>query len=181
MLALPQQAAIRRREKNATMRVEHVVFWTSVLGLLILAVLNYLRSKNLKQFLFEFLFIAVSGGIYLTVFQTAPPVQSKGVDSSGTAFVIILYICMLIGMAFHSLYVRLMKPATTRQPFDLGTFIAPVFASPIVFIPLLGAFQNADVDLANLTLPKYMVFLVAFENGFFWKELVDNRIKARKS
>jgi hypothetical protein len=25
-------------------------------------------------------------------------------------------------------------------------FIAPVFASPIVFIPLLAAFQNANID-----------------------------------
>jgi hypothetical protein len=162
------------------MRVEHVVFWASVLGLLILAVLNYLRNKNLKQILLEFAFLTASGAIYLTVFQTASTVQPKGVDSSGKAFVIILYICMLVGMGFHSLYVRLMKPAPTRQPFDFGTFIAPVFASPIVFIPLLGAFQNADVDLASLTLPKYMIFFVAFQNGFFWKEIVDNRNKAKK-
>jgi hypothetical protein len=52
--------------------------------------------------------------------------------------------------------------------------LLPMLASPLVFIPLLGAFQNAPVDLMSLTLPKFMVFFVAFQNGFFWKEVVDN-------
>jgi hypothetical protein len=88
---------------------------------------------------------------------------------------------MVVGMASHYLYNLLMKSARTRQPFDLRRFIAPIFASPIVFIPLLGAFQSADIDLTNLMLPKYMVFLVAFENGFFWRELVENRTKEQRS
>ena len=52
-------------------------------------------------------------------------------------------------------------------------FIAPVFASPIVFIPLLTAFQNANVDLNRLTVPKLLIFFVAYQNGFFWKEFFD--------
>ena len=80
-------------------------------------------------------------------------------------------------MTCHYLYTLLSMPKNQRRSFDFASFIAPVFASPIVFIPLLASFQNADVDLTNLTLPKFMVFFVAFENGFFWKELVDNRRK----
>ena len=73
-----------------------------------------------------------------------------------------------------------MQSDSERQPFNIGRFLAPVFASPIVFIPLLGAFQSMDIDITNLTLPKIMVFFVAFENGFFWKEVVDNHQKRTK-
>ncbi len=45
---------------------------------------------------------------------------------------------------------------------------------------LLAALQNADVDLENLTAPRMIVFLVAFENGFFWKEYFDHRRKDKE-
>jgi hypothetical protein len=67
-----------------------------------------------------------------------------------------------------------------RPPFDAGNCFAPILISPIVFIPLLRAFQNANADLADPTLPKRMIFLVTFENGIFCKELVDNRQREQK-
>lgn len=86
-----------------------------------------------------------------------------------------LFFCMLLGMVSQYLYRRFEKPKRRRTKFDWGVFIAPVFASPIVFIPLLAAFQNADVDLANLTVPRLMIFFVAYQNGFFWKEFFDRK------
>jgi hypothetical protein len=47
-----------------------------------------------------------------------------------------------------------------------------MFTSPLVFAPLWSAFQDAGMTLTSL---KYGVFVVAFENGFFWKEFFDNR------
>ena len=55
--------------------------------------------------------------------------------------------------------------------------LAPVLASPIIFIPLLASQQNADLDLSRFDIPRFMIFLVAFENGFFWREYFDNRKK----
>ena len=88
---------------------------------------------------------------------------------------IILYLCMLLGMAAQYAHNRFFLPKAQRPEFDFGLFLAPIFASPIIFIPLLAAMQNAEVDLAQLTVPKMMVFFVAFENGFFWKEYFDHR------
>jgi hypothetical protein len=82
---------------------------------------------------------------------------------------------MLLGMAAQYGYNRFEQPKAERKAFDFGLFIAPIFASPIIFIPLLAALQNADLDLTRLTTPKMMVFFVAFENGFFWKEYFDHR------
>ena len=155
-----------------------ILFWFSLAGLSILAVLSYRKSKNLSHLLMWIALLAVCGGTYFVVFQAQWSISSKGEQQPNqTGFVIVLYVCMLLGMGWHYFYTLLLTPKRDRDPFDIGSLLAPVFASPLVFIPLLGAFQNSQVDLASLTLPKMMVFFVAFENGFFWKEVVDNRRK----
>lgn len=107
---------------------------------------------------------------------------SKGVgENNEIYFVIILYIFMLLGMLANYFYNRFSKPKTNRESFDIGLFIAPIFASPIIFIPLLASLQTADIELSNLTTTKLMVFIVSFQNGFFWKEYFDNRNKEIKN
>lgn len=88
-------------------------------------------------------------------------------------------LCMIGGMFAQYLYRHFERPAHHRLKWDWGCFLAPVFASPIVFIPLLAAFSNVDIDLANprLKVPQLMVFLVAFQNGFFWKEYYDRKLR----
>jgi peptidoglycan biosynthesis protein MviN/MurJ (putative lipid II flippase) len=90
-----------------------------------------------------------------------------------------LAISMIFGMLAQYLYRHFERPERNRTKWDWGCFMAPIFASPIIFIPLAAAFQNADVDLAKdrMTLPRLMIFLVAFENGFFWKEYFDRKRK----
>jgi cytochrome bd-type quinol oxidase subunit 2 len=106
-------------------------------------------------------------------FPFSPPITAKGPDDFVLAGA--LFICMLFGMVSQFLYRRLEKPQRLRPNWDWGLFIAPVFASPIVFIPLLAAFQNANIDLKDLTAPRLMIFFVAYQNGFFWKEFFDRK------
>jgi hypothetical protein len=127
-------------------------------------------------------FLLVCGAIYFLAFRTASGVQPKGpTPPNELGFMLVLYVCTSLGMVAHFLYIHYTKPLRVRPRFDFGRFLAPLLISPIVFIPVLAAFQSADVDLANLTLPKYMVFFVAFENGFFWKEVLENRTKGNNS
>jgi|SRR5215469_16535950 len=163
------------------MNLASLIFWVSSVGLLILALLQFRKSKSIGLLVFWLAMLILGGVIYSFVFRPGATVQAKGALANQTAFIVVLYICMLLGMVSHYFYGWLLKPLHQRKGFDLGSLLAPIFASPIVFIPLLGAFQNADVDLAALTLPRFMVFLVAFENGFFWKEVMDNQRKEVKS
>jgi hypothetical protein len=82
---------------------------------------------------------------------------------------------MLLGMGAQFLYRHFEQPQRKRRKFDWGVFLAPVSASPIVFLPLLASFQNSEVDLSKLDVPRLMIFFVAFQNGFFWKEHFDQR------
>jgi hypothetical protein len=110
-------------------------------------------------------------------FPFASPVVKKGGNDLLLAGA--MAISMVTGMFAQYLYRHFESPVRFRHKWDWGCFVAPVFASPIIFIPLAAAFQNSDIDLTKdtLTLPRLMIFLVAFENGFFWKEYFDRRQK----
>jgi hypothetical protein len=110
-------------------------------------------------------------------FPFASPLVNKGGNDLLLAGA--LAVSMITGMFAQYLYRHFERPERYRQKWDWGCFIAPVFASPMIFIPLAAAFQNSDIDLTkdSLTLPRLMIFLVAFENGFFWKEYFDRRRK----
>jgi hypothetical protein len=152
-----------------------VIFWGSLAVLFALAVRAFRRSRHLGQFLVWVAVLAACGLAYYFTFDATQPFQSKG-EQSSAAGMIALYIFMVAGMGCHYLYSHFMKPEREREFFDFGLFIAPIFASPLIFAPLWTAFQNAGVTLTGL---RFGAFLVAFQNGFFWKEFFDNRRRRR--
>lgn len=111
------------------------------------------------------------------------PTLSTGETAKGTtddfALVAVLFLCMLLGMLAQVLYEHFSLPqrVRVRKKVDWGKFWSPVCASPIIFIPLMVTFQNANIELRSMTAPKMMIFLVAFQNGFFWKQFFDRRSK----
>ena len=147
-------------------------------GLIALSFFTLARHGRPRPFLFS---IAVLGGLALILhrlfgFPAAQPISaSKSLGSNDLPIIGVLFACMLLGMLAHWLYVWLEIPKLKRPTFDFGLFIAPVLASPIIFVPLLASLQNANLDLSRLDTPGFMAFMVAFENGFFWKEYFDNR------
>jgi len=153
----------------------------SMLSLII--VLAFLAKKSGRWRSF---FLACAGLVLFAFFLNRilnfpfKPATAKGPQDLVLAFA--LYVCMLAGIIAQFLYRRFERPQPKRPAWDWGLFLAPVFASPIVFIPLLAAFQTSEVKLEQLTAPRLMVFFVAFQNGFFWKEFFDRQQqKAGKS
>jgi hypothetical protein len=110
-------------------------------------------------------------------FPFPSPIVGKG--EHDLLFTGAMCLCMIAGMFAQYLFRYFERPARRRLKWDWGCFVAPVFASPIIFIPLATAFQNVDIDLTkpDLKLPQLMVFFVAFENGFFWKEYYELKRK----
>jgi hypothetical protein len=104
-----------------------------------------------------------------------PISASKSLTPNELPVIGVLFACMVAGMLAHWLYVWLEVSPGKRPGFDLGLFLMPVLVSPIIFIPLLAAQLNTDLDLSRLDVPHFMILPVAFENGFFWKEFFDNR------
>ncbi len=104
---------------------------------------------------------------------------AKGAPSEDMELVVVLFICMLAGMLAQVFYEHFSLPRTIRigEYIDWGQFWAPACASPIVFIPLMVTLQNANLDLKALTTPRMMIFFVAFQNGFFWKDFFSRKLK----
>jgi len=148
----------------------------SLVALAGLATYRFLQTKSWRPFLAQMLALLLVFAFLRALFDfPAPPPASKGDAQQDIYLIIVLYACMLLGMLAQYGHSRFSAPKKKRKPFDLGLFFAPVFTSPIIFIPLLAALQNAEIDLTRLDAPRFMAFLVAFENGFFWKEYFDHR------
>ena len=110
------------------------------------------------------------------LFLLRPSQVDKMGSIAETASMIICYAAMLLGMAAeygYSIAERRTRGETSS--FDMLTFLMPIFASPIVFIPLLTLTSELGAGGGAFTRARLMVYLVAFQNGFFWKQLFEQR------
>jgi hypothetical protein len=93
------------------------------------------------------------------------------------AAVAILMICILVGMMAEAAYAWLdYTPEKRRRAFDWPGMIKPIFVSPLILIPTVAAFQNAQIDLTSLGFPWLMIMLTAFEKGFLWRHYLKKRV-----
>jgi hypothetical protein len=113
---------------------------------------------------------ATAVGVY--VHTPASEIETKGgaQDAIAVAF---CYASMVLGMAAQYCY-RQAEGGAKRLRFRAAEFMMPIFASPIVFIPLLGIASEAAMS-GPFTHARLMVYLVAFQNGFFWKNFFEER------
>ena len=100
--------------------------------------------------------------------------QMGGIDE--TASLVICYAAMIAGMAAQYAYAMAERVSRgePRGKFELLTFVMPMLVSPIVFIPLLTLTSELGAGGA-FTRARLMAYLVAFQNGFFWKQLFEQR------
>jgi hypothetical protein len=113
--------------------------------------------------------LLVSAGVYFYAFREE--VESKGAVDEGLA-VALCYVAMLLGMVAEYFY-RQVERGRRRFRWEPMTFMMPIFASPIVFIPLLTLIDVSEGGV--FAKAKLMVYLVAFQNGFFWKGFFEKR------
>lgn len=146
----------------------------SLLALTFMAIYRLLKQKNWRIFLLHLSALIVCYWLLNAYFDFPNPAPTPRGEND-TSLVFVLYCWMLLGMLAQYIYRRFESAEKRQKKFDIYLFFAPIFASPIIFIPLLAALQNANIDLTRLETPQIMVFLVAFENGFFWKEYFDHR------
>jgi len=105
--------------------------------------------------------------------------QEKGIslDPSDAAVLTALFVSMLLGMAASTLKQRIDTPRRHRKKGTWEEFIYPVLVSPMIFVPLLALFdQTPGLQVAKLSAPRLMLFFIAFENGFLWKQYYASRV-----
>ena len=154
-----------------------IVIGTSIAGLAAISIFRFVKLKNVTAFAIQLAVLGLAAWLIYTLFYTPGAPVARGDDDGGDVYLIIwLFIFMVLGMLANYLYQYFSKPKAARDKleFDIGLFIAPVFVSPIIFIPLLVVFQEGNVSPDGNLTARIMFFLVAFQNGFLWKEYFDN-------
>ena len=113
-------------------------------------------------------------GVAVAVLTLVAPAESATRCADEAASIVLCYASMLLGMMAEYGYCKAERGETTFK-FELMPFLMPVFASPIVFIPLLSLMSEEAMFGHPFTRAKVMVYLVAFQNGFFWKSFLEQR------
>ena len=124
--------------------------------------------RQLRQYLILIAILAIiAPSIILYISQTQ--VESKG---SGTAWsmIVLMYVAMLLGVIAQAYYF-----AEANSWPSVASWLKPMLASPIIFLPLVSSYQMSISDLSSFSLVEFMILLVAFQNGFFWKTVFDRQ------
>ena len=116
--------------------------------------------------------LAIAGALGIVYALAPSAVQTRGgIDEA--ASIAFCYVSMVLGMIAQYGYAQAER-GNKKLELDWMTFLMPIFASPIVFIPLLTLTSEIAMGGA-FTRAKLMVYLVAFQNGFFWKSFFEQR------
>jgi hypothetical protein len=114
----------------------------------------------------------IGAGFMISVsFPLTGGVESKG-GTSATPWVMVgaMYAAMVFGIIAQSYYFGEHAP-----PASTPSWLKPLLASPIIFIPLLSSFQSSLSARAEIGMADLMILLVSFQNGFFWKVVFDKQ------
>jgi hypothetical protein len=150
-----------------------MILLASVVGLTLVVGCRDLVRGRPRQFMPSAFLLALSAAVYAFAFPDSN-IQTKGPIQEGVA-VAFCYVSMALGMVAQYYY-KQAERGDTKFTFEPMEFLMPIFASPIVFIPLLTI--TADMSFSGaFTKAKLMVYLVAFQNGFFWKSFFEQRQK----
>ena len=143
----------------------------SLIGAVVALVIVAARRNEVRLWVVTMLVALLSAGVW---YATPSPFGTRADDDAQEiAAVAICYIAMLLGMMAEYVY-RQAENGQDRLTFTPMTFVMPILVSPIVFIPLVTI--SAEVkDASILSQAKLMVFLVAFQNGFFWRSFFEQR------
>jgi hypothetical protein len=132
------------------------------------------REKNWRLFAFETLGVLLLLTFLhwcLGMFDFSNVEKGAG-DSEDLVRLALLYFWMVMGMLGQYIYSWLM--AGERMPFRTREFLATCFIAPAVFIPFYNTVKSSWTDASM----RWLVYFVAYENGFFFKNTLDQRSEA---
>ena len=134
-----------------------------VIGYLVLIVIDLVRSRRYKRFIFEVLVLLGLVALGMLLMNATIGHVAFGAGSSPVSLVLIMFIATVLGIAARYFYYL-------QGSFSWLGFLKPICISPIVLFPLITSVQTIH-DL-NATQMVSFSFL-AFQNGFFWQAVLQ--------
>lgn len=134
----------------------------SAIAYTLVTTLGYLLNRTEQQRLIGISCGAVLSITVFLVFRPFSGLQSFG--PSPVLLVAMILVAIILGTCAEYLF------SLGRKKFSWYKMIRPTLISPILLLPLVGLLQKSnELDaLATISL-----LLVAFQNGFFWREMIE--------
>jgi hypothetical protein len=156
-------------EVSIALVLNRLLFVSGSASAIVLVVLA-LRTRRPRVVILTLLIVLVAGWIV----RSAAPAAVEDRGDAATMTLLLSYVAMVLGMTAHYVYIQAQSGAR-KLKFNWLSFVMPILASPIVFIPLVSLAGQVPAIGGAFTQAKVMVYLVAFQNGFFWKHFFDQR------
>jgi len=130
---------------------------------LIIALIDYFRGRSTRRLL---VFLAVlsilAAGLYLTTgFPFLESRQAFGGGASPLIAVGLMFVSVVLGIIATYIF-------NLSGAFSWRDFARPLVVSPIVLLPLIGSLQGAALEPIQLV----CFAILAFQNGFFWQQVL---------
>jgi hypothetical protein len=130
---------------------------------LIVILIDWLRSRELKRFLLELL--PFLGLIILDVLiaSASAGYVTFGAEASSIWISLAMFGAIVLGIAARYIFYL-------QGKFSWLDFVKPLCISPILLLPLIGSLQSVK-SLEPMQTVSFA--LLAFQNGFFWQAVLQ--------
>ena len=159
----------------------YVLTVISGLAVIVFAVVQYRKDSRPARLIAQIAAVVLIFAAVVHYLGLPGTLISKGSEDNQKflAAITAIYVSIVLGMLAESFYKWFGEPKSKRRRnFDWGATIQPLFISPILLIPTIAAFQNANIDVMNLGFPSLMILLTAFEKGFLWRHYLTKSTEA---
>jgi len=134
-----------------------------IVTLFIWSIIEVIISHAIFRALIQIV-ISIGILIILLLFADFPAHRVAFGGFSPITAIIIMFPCVCLGIAANHWY-------SSKEKFNWAAFFKTLIIAPIILLPLIGSIQGSS-DLATFQLICFGI--LAFQNGFFWKEALEN-------
>jgi len=153
------------------------LIWGVSLGLLLLLLsLDFRANREALGKKEGVLLAVVLLALLVLFFANQEAAEAMGAEDNPVPWDMLglLYVAMLFGVLSHHVF-----ESGDGRAFCWKGFLKPLFASPLIFLPLASGYQSELHDLQRFTMADLMIVLAAFQNGFFWRVVFDKQKKGQ--
>lgn len=161
--------------------IQNLLITVSLLGWLIAIIIKFIQYRRNKSYwivsIVQCVIIVISMKFLNRYFGYFSDIQEYGTFTLHESVILGgSYLSMVLGMIAHHIFIQVNmieeQKKGRKRKFRWFPLVMPLAISPLVFIPVLGQLQTLGAQATTFK-TIVMQFLLAFQNGFFWKTIFE--------
>ena len=148
----------------------------------VLMLIELIRKKTIKAFLIQLMLLGGSAFILRRFFGYFNTLEIKSVTKVEEAVTLTgLYFCTILGIIAHHLFVQIkgLRELGRQRKIRWMPILKPLVISPLIFLAVLNELTKMGAQ-ANTITAVVTQCILAFQNGFFWKTVMEQFEKSKQ-